>query len=222
MLSGLLWRCPICKVNDSIVHYHRRFRPDKVTCSSCNSVWELHRVKGGDDFRFKAVAGPKAGLERPLAEWYDMMRAGFELVPLDPETLDLETGEELYLKGKPAGVTVIRKDPRFAAAIAKMPPPPDQEDGSPSRIAYLGRVGFYLTNQRLIFVHQGEQYGLPLRSIRGLDVLLDRFVIIRHEKRLIEIIQFEEESPLKWRAYLAAVLEPISEAEGIKLRIPYD
>jgi hypothetical protein len=222
MLSGLLWRCPICKVNDSIVHYHRRFRPDKVICSSCDSVWELHRVKGGEDFRFKAIAGPKAGLEGPLAEWYDMIRDSFELVPLDPETLDLESGEELYLKGKPAGVTVIRKDPRFAAAIAKMPPSPDQDDGSPSPIAYLGLVGLYLTNQRLILIHQGVPYGLPLRSIRGLDVLLDRFVIIRHEKRLIEIIQVGEESPLKWRAYLAAVLEPISETEGIKLRIPYD
>ena len=197
MLSGLLWRCPVCKENNSIVHTHRRFRADKVGCTRCDSAWELHRVRGGVDYLFKATAGSMAGTEFPLAEWYDMMREGFALIPLDPGNFVLESGEEIYLKGKSSNITVIRKDPRFSGAIETLPPPETtQPDGSPPPMAPLGAVDLYLTNKRLIVFHKGQSIGLDLDTFRGIEVLLDRFLIIRHAKKLIEIFEFQDESPL--------------------------
>jgi hypothetical protein len=164
-----------------------------------------------------------AGTERPLADWYDMMREDFALTPLDPGDFLLEPGEELYLKGKTPNVTVIRKDPRFSDAIDKLPPPEiTQPGGSPPPMASLGDVDLYLTNKRFIVVHNGQPIGLDLSTFRGIEVLLDRFIIIRHAKKLIEIIEFKDESPLKWRAYFDLVLRPVSEQLGIKIRMPYD
>lgn len=221
MISGLLWRCPVCKTHDSINHQKRRFRSDLVSCSNCDSFWELHRVKG-EDFRFKAIKGSMAGTEKPLAEWYDMVRENFELIPLDPGNLALEDGEELYLKGKPVGIIVARADPRFKTAVDKIPPPPEGAEG---RAAFMGNIGpseLFLTNKRLVVFNQGEYYGLPLLSVRGVEILIDKFVIIRHVKRLVEIIALVGESPLKWRAYLEAVLAPVQEELGIKITMAYD
>jgi hypothetical protein len=221
MISGLLWRCPVCKVNDSIVQTHRRFRSDLVSCSKCDSVWELHRVKG-DDFRFKAIAGSLTGTEKPLADWYDMMREDFKMEALDPGDLPLEAEEELYLKGHSIGFIVVRADPRFTAAVEKMPPPPEGAEGRAAMMVNLGPVELFLTNKRLFVIHQNEIFGLPLLSVRGVEVLIDKFVIIRHVKRLVEIIALEGESPLKWRAYLDAVLGSIKDELGIKMTMAYD
>jgi len=163
-----------------------------------------------------------AGTEKPLAEWYDMVRENFELIPLDPGNLALEDGEELYLKGKPVGIIVARADPRFKTAVDKIPPPPEDAEG---RAAFMGNIGpseLFLTNKRLVVFNQGEYYGLPLLSVRGVEILIDKFVIIRHVKRLVEIIALVGESPLKWRAYLEAVLAPVQEELGIKITMAYD
>jgi len=221
MISGLLWRCPICKENDSINHEHRRFTPDLVTCSQCGSRWNLIRVKGAD-FRFKAIAGPMAGTEKPLAAWYDMIRDSFELRVIDPGDLVLEPGETLHLKGHPKGFIVLRADPRFKIAIEKMPPPPEGAEGRDAMMVNLGAVDLFLTNKQLIAIHDNERFDLKLETIRGVEILIDRFVIIRHVKRLVEFISLEGESPLKWRAYLDAVLKPIGKELGIDIRMAYD
>jgi hypothetical protein len=221
MISGLLWRCPVCKTNDSIVQTPRRFRADLVSCNSCDSAWELHRIKGAD-FNFKAIQGSMVGTEKPLAEWYDMVRENLALVPLDPGDLSLEEGEELYLKGKSVGFIVARADPRFKTAVDKIPPPPEDAEGRAAIMGNLGPSELFLTNKRLVVFNQGEYYYLPLLSVRGVEVLIDKFVIIRHVKRLVEIIALVGESPLKWRAYLDLVLAPVQEELGIKITMAYD
>jgi predicted Zn finger-like uncharacterized protein len=224
MISGLLWRCPICKTNDSISHHHRFLQADKVRCDHCESVWELQRVKGGTDYLLKAVAGSMAGSKQPLAEWYDMMRAGFSLIPIPAEKLNLDKGEELYLQGSSENLMVLQTDPRFSGAIAALPidPSPNIKNDKNPAMAHLGPVNLALTNRRFILSHNNVEYGLALSSIRGIEILLDRLLIIRHEGRLIEILVFNRESPLKWRAYFDAVLQPIAEASGIRIRMPYD
>jgi len=221
MISGLLWRCPICKENDSIKHEHRKFRSDLVSCSQCGALWKLIRVKGAD-FRFKAIAGPMVGTEKPLAVWYDMIRDSFALEIVNPGELALELDEVLHLKGHPKGFIVLRADPRFRTAVEKMPPPPEGAEGRDAMMVNLGSVDLFLTNKRLIVFHDNEQMNLPLETVRGVEVLIDRFVIIRHVKRLVEIISLEGESPLKWRAHLDAVMKPVSEELDIEIRMAYD
>lgn len=261
MINKLLWRCPVCKTNDAIVHRRRRFRPDLVNCTACGSVWELHRVRGGTDFRFRAVAGPLAGTERPLAEWYDMMREGLALTPLtvQPPPISLEPGESLYLHGRAESTLVMRMDPRFRPAIARLPTPelppranpepgqkvasvPDRHppggDPRPDRppLVDLGRADLFLTDRRLIVRLEGRPpggdlqaedpttnlYSLPLETVRAVQLLIDRFLIIRHVQRLTEMFEFGAESPLKWRAYLDLALRPVAEAHNFQVHMAYD
>jgi hypothetical protein len=224
MLPTLLWRCPICRIDDALVHRHRRFRPDLIACRACDSRWELHRVIGGTDYRLKAVAGPMAGAERPLAEWYDMMRAGFELIPISNSKLPLEPGEALYVSGQPVALAVLRKDPRFQEAIAEIPQLVDSAEPALAgrETVNLGPVDLFLTDRRLIVRRDGRRYDLPLRTIRAVQLVIDRFLVIRHAGQLMDLFEFAEESPLKWRAYLALALRPIAEAYGHQVRMAYD
>jgi hypothetical protein len=245
MINKLLWRCPVCKTNDSIVCRKRFLRPDLVSCPACGSAWLLLRVKGGADYRFRAIAGPQKGADRPLAEWYDAMRAGFALAAITDASAPLEPGETLYLKGHADGVRVLRVDPRFQAIIARLPqsdslrPPaaPPQSDSlrpadAPSKTVTLPMVDIseadlFLTDRRLIvrlgpMGATGEALGLPLATVRGVQLFIDRFLILRHERRLVEMFEFVAESPLKWQVYLDQVLRPIAAAAGFKVHMAYD
>ena len=118
--------------------------------------------------------------------WYDMMMEGFKLTALDPGDLPLEKGETLFVSGKPSNLVVVRVDPRFSTSIESLPTPEtDSSDDVPSPLVPLGPVDLFLTNQRLILAHNGRTIGVSLNSFRGVEVLLDRFVIIRHQKRLL-------------------------------------
>jgi hypothetical protein len=189
-----------------------------------------------------------AGAEHPLAEWYDMMREGFALAPISDPEVTLQDGEALYLRGQPVGTIVPRQHPVFQPAIAKLPPPPRPAKGPPLPMVDLGKASLYLTNRRLIArIHvlshvlsevEGEAEGndpratardcpygwfsLPLSTVRGITLGLDRFLVIRHEQRLLEFFEFTEESPLKWQAYLDLALRPIAEAGGFRLYMAYD
>lgn len=218
MLPALLWRCPICKTNDALVHRRRFLRPDRVHCRACGSAWELRRVVGGVDYDLRAIAGPLAGQDRPLAEWYDQMRAGLELTPLPNPSVALEPGEALYLEGRADGLSVLRQDPRFRQIIAALPAP----DAPPSPMVQLGQARLFLTDRRLIVGLEELLCSLPLETIRSVTLLIDRFVIIRHERRLIEFFEFAQESPLKWRAYLELALRPVAAAHGHKVHMAYD
>jgi len=86
----------------------------------------------------------------------------------------------------------------------------------------LGESDLFLTDRRLI-VRQGDSsYDLPLTTIRSIMLLIDRYVIIRHQRRLVEVFEFRDESSLKWRAYLDHALRPVAEANGFKVHIAYD
>jgi hypothetical protein len=86
----------------------------------------------------------------------------------------------------------------------------------------IGPVDIYLTNKRKITICDDIQFDRPLSTVRGVEVLIDRFVILHHVKQLVEIIKLEGESPLKWRAHLDALLRPVSDELGINIRMAYD
>ncbi|MCX6033273.1 MAG: hypothetical protein NT169_28830 [Chloroflexi bacterium] len=227
MLNKLLWRCPVCKTNDSIVCRKRTLRPDLVSCPACGSAWLLLRVKGGTDFRFRAIAGPQRGADRPLAAWYDAMREGFALAAITDATAPLAPGETLYLKGHAEGLRVLRMDPRFQAVIARLPPPAEPPPPDAPPLTEIGEADLFLTDRRLIVRPgpagaAGEIIGPPLATVRGVQLFIDRYLILRHERRLVEMFEFVAESPLKWQVYLDHALRPISSAGGVKIHMAYD
>ena len=64
-VAQLLFECPVCRTQESLVQ-RRRFRwPKNVICQACGTRWELRRVIE-HDFRMKIVEGPPdlIGLDR--------------------------------------------------------------------------------------------------------------------------------------------------------------
>ena len=91
-----------------------------------------------------------------------------------------------------------------------------------SRRLDINGCDLFLTDRRLI-VRLGEaSYDIRLATIRSIMLLIDRYVIIRHQRRLVEVLEFREESALKWRAYLDHALRPVAEAHDFKVHIAYD
>ncbi len=152
MMNLLLWRCPACGMNDALDYRARWFRPDHLRCSHCGTLWEVRRVIG-EDYRLRVIASDTipAGLELPLAEWYDRMKAGFKLEPLGDHSAELGSDEVLYLEGTQVPLIVRTGNPLLAGWEGRgAPTGPLPEELAPEwDTVGVGRLLF--TNQRLIW-----------------------------------------------------------------------
>lgn len=218
MLPTLLWRCPLCKTHDALIDKERHFRPDLIHCTACGTHWALIRVVGGPDYRLRVLNGEWAGEERPLAEWYDMVKADLRLTPVAEPAILLEAEELLYLQSGPVELTALSNDPLFWPQVPEVQG--DQKGGP--MLDQVGIGELFLTSQRLIFRLGPQAYSLWLRSLRAVLLQTDRFFILRCEKRRVYLFRFLEESLLKWLAYLRLVIGPVEEAHGLKVHLPYD
>src|SRR3989442_3887348 len=100
MMEMLLWRCPLCATNDGLRHQRRLFGKELVRCRTCRAVWQVSRVVG-KDYQLRVIEGDAAslGLDLPLAEWYDRMKASLSLSPLQDAPMTLLEAESEYLHG---------------------------------------------------------------------------------------------------------------------------
>lgn len=156
MMTMLLWRCPVCGTNDALKYEVRWFRPDYLSCSSCGTIWQVKRVIG-DDYRLRVIASEAApvGLELPLADWYDRMKASFELLPIEHDSTPLGPNEILYLEGEKVPLIVRVGNPLLSGWEGRdAPMGPLAEELTPEwdKVG-VGRLLF--TNERLIW--EGEK-----------------------------------------------------------------
>jgi len=95
----LLWRCPICHMNDSLSQRRRPFKAKTVSCSACGTVWTVTRIPG-HDFRLQVIKGPQAlfGLNLSLSGWYDEMKKDFRLGPAIEAGKEYLPREEMHLQ----------------------------------------------------------------------------------------------------------------------------
>jgi 1-acyl-sn-glycerol-3-phosphate acyltransferase len=97
-VSLLLWRCPVCKINDALEHERPWFRQEKIKCLSCSTVWEFNRIVD-HDFRMRVFEGASEliDLDMPLSKWYEVMKQDFKLKPISATEMECLEGEEVYL-----------------------------------------------------------------------------------------------------------------------------
>lgn len=221
MVPTLLWRCPLCKTHDALIQKPRWFRPDLVRCTACGRVWELIRVVGGPDYRMRIVQGEGVGLERPLAEWYDLVKADLKLEPIADPSLDLEPGEALYLKSKAVELHAVRDDPLFEGIFVRKGKPFLTSNSHQRMLERLGVGKLFLTDQRLIIQIGGRSYSLWLKSLGAVWLRTDRFLMIRVREQ-IYIFRFLEESLLKWLTHLKLAVKPVEERYKLRIRIACD
>lgn len=217
MLPTLLWRCPICKTNDALSHRSPRLRRDLVSCSACQTVWELIRVLG-KDYRMRIIEGAKKGFELPLAEWYDVMKEDFHLVPVTEPSPPLEPGEVLHLASKEVEFQALETDRVFWPQPAPTSLEPDNSPPLPPLMKRVGIGRLFLTNRRLVCQINDRTVSVWLKSVRAVELVTDRFMILRHQDGLY-MFTFLRESLLKWLTYIAQAMPAIEKEFGFRARL---
>jgi len=213
MIPLLLWRCPLCAVNDALVHIERRFRADRLRCRACGAEWRLRRVPG-DNFYLELRTGPggvapRRRDERSITAWYDAMKATLRLEPIHDPALALTADEVLYLASGPAELHAEADDPLFFPVAD--PPAATRRDKRHIEGRRVGRGRLFLTNRRLVWQHEGTARAFALRRLNSVHTVMDDGLTLMVEMRLYTV-RFLEESLLKWLTYLA-LLAPQVEAE---------
>jgi hypothetical protein len=211
MIPNLLWRCPLCLVNESLTQKRGLFRPWTVTCSECKTIWEVKRVVG-KDFRMKVISNPtyqeEIGLELPLADWYARMKKTVSLQPIDDPDLNLSEGERLYLASRRIVLNALANDKIFFAEKVL-------EDGTEEIVAKrVGNGRIFLTNQR--FVWQGEDgktQDFSLQRINSFYTMANIAAALMHGTSLY-IMRFPEDKMLKWVTYFGHVAEEVKATTG--------
>lgn len=214
MMMLLLWRCPLCGANDALRYRRRLLRRDHVTCSACDSVWEVIRPPEAD-FRLRVIAGRSAplGLELPLTEWYDRMKAGIRFVPLPAGDLMLEDGENLFLKSTGNQLFARKGNPVLAGfAGPEAPLGPFEHELEPEWAA-IGPGTLYFTDRRLLWHADGRTYSFWWSNVlSAFAFFIDVFGIMYGTT--IYRFRLKEDTPLKWVTYAGIHAEKLKAAGG--------
>jgi hypothetical protein len=214
-LALLLWRCPVCLTNDALVHEHHLGRKDSLRCRACGTQWVVRRVQGRD-FRPKVVKGPRdlVGLEMALTTWYDEMKRDFQPSPIPASGLELEPGEELYLKTGRVKLIAYPSNSLLGGWTGREPPQGSiLKRSEAGRFEDLGTGELLLTNRRLVW--EGPQGGLDFWWQHVTDVNLRLFFLMRINYGLTPYrFQFTQDSGLKWLTYAATLAQEAGAKEG--------
>ncbi|MBN1660179.1 MAG: hypothetical protein JXA93_17395 [Anaerolineae bacterium] len=216
MIPMLLWRCPVCGGDDALEHVERRFRAGVVHCAQCGARWRVRRV-AGDGFYLALVAGrdgarPDNRDERPLAAWYDAMKATVRLVPRDDGALTTEPGEVLYLASGIAELHAEASDPLFFPSPAAR----RKVDKREIEGRCVGRGRLFLTSRRLVWAGEGPPHSFPLARLNSAYAVMDVGLALMVERRLYSV-HFLQESLLKWVTYLALVARQVEAETGHRI-----
>jgi len=211
MISTLLWQCPLCHVDDALRHKTKWFRPDEVRCTQCGTVWEVQRVIG-DDYLLKVIHGEPStiGEQRPLAEWYDLMKAGLRLVAREDPSLRLEPGEELYVQSRQAELLAEEDSPLFGRWGEGEAPWQKEGDLGLSFMKRWDTGRLSLTSERLIWTGDRGTLTFRLKKVISVHTEVTFFLGLLYGLRLYKF-RFREESILKWLTYIALTARRIEE-----------
>jgi hypothetical protein len=217
VIPTLLWRCPICGVNDALVHTRRLIGAERVDCNFCGARWRVRRVPG-DNFYLKLVAGGAQCIEvdeeMSITAWYDLMKASLQLIPVDDHELGLPNGEFLYLASGSIEMQAEADDPAFFPAKSDSQSP--QMDKAAINPGSLGQGRLYLTDRRLIWGANSGLVSFPLERLNSAYAVVDFGLALMVMTRLY-VVHFLEESPLKWVTYLAQVAHQAEAVSGHRI-----
>jgi hypothetical protein len=211
MIPILLWRCPICQVNDALEDKKRIFRPWHLHCTNCDTVWQVKRVVG-EDFQLKVLSSPshqdEVGTELPLAQWYTRLKETLTLTAIEDPEFELAQGERLYLASRPVLLRVLSSDPFF------FPPEQggDDRDQPVGKEVGMGRI--FLTDRRVVWHGEdGKVQDFSLSKINSFFTIFNIGGVLMHETSIYDI-RFKQESLLKWVTYFGLVAKEVKQTMG--------
>ena len=207
MLQTLLWSCPICNVEDTLSHKPRKLRHDRISCSECQSKWDLIRMVGGPDFTLRLLSNNGSNQEKPLAEWYDLILTKLELTPISHPSWPLDGGtkldqkENLFLQSKVEMGFTSHDNPGFKRL--DLP----GNTGGPMGLVPIGPGHLYLTSRQMIFKLADNRIIASLwENLRSVDTLIDRFFIIGFGEYSYSFV-LNGQSVLKWLTYTRLLIK---------------
>jgi hypothetical protein len=159
-----------------------------------------------------------AGQERPLAEWYDLMKAGLQLVPVPASGLSLAAGEQLYVQGQRVKLVIQRDNPLFHGWDKPEAPAAGERGGVVPYVKTFGWGQLFLTNERLIWQGRGRALTFCLRQISSAYTEIDLFFAILYGMRTYRF-WFKRESVLKWLTYVTVVARRIETVYNHKIAL---
>jgi hypothetical protein len=184
-------------------------------------MWELRRVIG-EDFRLKVIAGDTApiGLELPLAEWYDRLKAGFKFVPMQDDALALEQDEFLYAKSAEVPLIVRIGNPLLSAWEGRdAPVGPLPEELTPKwETVGLGRLFF--TNQRLVWENGQTACDFWWAKVNAAFTWSAEIFGIMYGTTTYRF-RVPGQSVLKWLTYSGEMAKQIRSATGRTIRVSH-
>lgn len=228
MINTLLWRCPLCAAEEALQHRTPLLRPEQVTCTACGARWRVRRVPGSD-FRLRLE---DEGDERPLAEWYDRMKAGVRLEPRPSPLLRLADDEALYLVSGPARLEESTLTPdhlpgREREATLTPDHLPSRERGIALSIngRGWGRPGeegmLFLTNRRVAWQAGGQEWSCRLERVGSALAVMNLALALLLDGRLY-LVRFQQDSLLKWVTYFRLVADEFAHRNGHRIQVSHD
>lgn len=219
-IALLLWRCPVCRTNDGLIHQRPLFRPQTVGCQACDTRWEVRHVPG-KDFRLKVVAGPPdlVGLDMALSTWYDEMKRDFQPSPIPVSGLDLLPDEEVYLEASDVSLLAHQPNALFEGWTGREPPqallPGRPQLGD---WASVGEGRLVLTSQRLLW--QGPQGELDFKwsSVTAVYLWFVNTLGIRYGTARYRL-PLGQEVGLKWLTYAGTLARQAAGRSGYELTV---
>jgi len=221
-VAQLLWQCPVCRTDESLVHLHPRFRSQSVTCQACGTRWELKPVPG-HDFRLKVTAGEPdlLGLDMPLSVWYQHLKRNFRPTTIEVSSVQLWPGERLHLERSGVELVPYRPNPLFSGWSGRQPP--KAQPSGQHQLADWAPVGegkLLLTSHRLIWQGPPAELDFDWSSVTAVYLWMTSTLGIKYGSASYRF-NLGNVAALKWLFYAGEMARRQAEADGHKLTVSY-
>lgn len=200
-LALLLWRCPVCQQDDSLVHERPFLRAQKLSCRTCGTGWSIRHVPGSD-FRLKVLQGPAelVGVEMALTAWYDETRRQFVDTPSSRAN---EGPHEEQVIAQSDGVSLLPRQPNTLIDSWNGREPPVTQPRFTPRLGGWEKIGkgtLVLTEERLIWKGPRGELDFWWRNVTSVSLWMVNTLTIRYG---VAPYRFElgKENGLKWLTY---------------------
>ena len=206
-------------MDDALRHETYWFRPDEVWCAQCRTTWEVRRVIGSD-FLLKVIKGEAAtiGWQQPLADWYDLMKAGLQLMAKEDPSIHLEPGEELYIQSRQAGILVEEDSPLLGQWTEGEAPSHKEGDIGLAFMQKWDRGQLLLTSERLIWKGTHGHLTFWLKKTNSVHTEVTWYLGLMYGLCRYKF-RFRQESILKWLTYIALAARRIEQRHRHRISI---
>lgn len=216
----LLWRCPVCHVQDSLVHVRPWFGVQSVYCQACHTRWRVHRVPG-KDFRLEVTEGPAelVGLEMALCDWYDEIKK--DLAPPEPVMGSPTEGARELSIAEAKEATLLPRLPNRLLDSWNGREPPQTQPPSQVQLSGWGKVGkgnLVLTDRRLVWEGPAGSLDFWWRNVTSVSLWMLNTMTVRYGSAQYRF-ELGQENGLKWLSYAAIQAQRAAAETGAKLNI---